>query len=196
MSGAVPPSVTIPAVPSPSPTTPSTRALLGPQAGTWGRWHSVNDSVMGGVSEGGLRLAKDGSAVFEGTVRAENNGGFASVRAELVPPAVDRAVLRGCKSFVVSLRGDGKAYRLRAMPRAFEEDRVYYDAPIATRRGERQTVAVPVSTMVPRWRGQVIRGAPALTSCDDVGALGFMVTKESGVGDFGLEVFGVFCTTD
>ncbi len=142
-----------------------------------------------------MRIAKDGSAVFEGTVRTENYGGFSSVRAELVAPSVDRAVLDDCRSFVVVLRGDGRAYRLRAMPRAFQEDRVYYDAPFATEKGVKTTVTVPVASMVPRWRGSVVAAAPPLSSCADVGALGFMATKESGAGDFALEVFGVYCST-
>ena len=47
-----------------------------------GRWRSLNDGVMGGVSDGRMRSAISGThAVFEGTVRLENNGGFSSVRA-------------------------------------------------------------------------------------------------------------------
>ena len=49
-----------------------------------GRWRSLNDGVMGGVSDGVMRMRMSDSgeshATFEGTVRLENNGGFSSVR--------------------------------------------------------------------------------------------------------------------
>jgi len=40
---------------------------------------SIHDSVMGGISSGHI-VFRDGRGVFEGVVRTENNGGFASVR--------------------------------------------------------------------------------------------------------------------
>ena len=49
-----------------------------------GRWRSLNDGVMGGVSDGVMRMRMsdlgESHATFEGTVRLENNGGFSSVR--------------------------------------------------------------------------------------------------------------------
>lgn len=45
------------------------------------RWRSLNDGVMGGVSDGAMIPLENGGARFTGVVRLENNGGFASVRA-------------------------------------------------------------------------------------------------------------------
>ena len=46
-----------------------------------GRWRSLNDGIMGGVSDGAMTALADGTgARFTGVVRLENNGGFASVR--------------------------------------------------------------------------------------------------------------------
>ena len=42
----------------------------------------VNDSVMGGVSQSGLREDPHGM-FFEGQVSVENNGGFASMRSSV-----------------------------------------------------------------------------------------------------------------
>jgi len=42
----------------------------------------VNDGVMGGVSQSGLRHDPQGM-IFEGQVSLENNGGFASMRSPL-----------------------------------------------------------------------------------------------------------------
>ncbi len=43
-------------------------------------WRVVNDGVMGGLSQGEVRLAEN-SVIFEGKVSLENNGGFSSYRS-------------------------------------------------------------------------------------------------------------------
>ena len=43
-------------------------------------WQSVNDGVMGGVSEGKFKIIDKKTMEFFGTLSLENNGGFASVR--------------------------------------------------------------------------------------------------------------------
>ncbi|HMX14512.1 MAG TPA: CIA30 family protein, partial [Thauera aminoaromatica] len=50
-------------------------------------WSAIDDRVMGGVSRSALRFDSAGHALFAGTVSADNNGGFASVRSALAPPA-------------------------------------------------------------------------------------------------------------
>ncbi len=44
------------------------------------RWGSVDDSVMGGISDSQISYVGDGIAKFSGVLSLENNGGFASVR--------------------------------------------------------------------------------------------------------------------
>lgn len=70
-----------------------------------GDWTSVNDGVMGGVSEGRVAV-QEGLLVFEGRVSLENNGGFASARSATA--ALDAAALQ----FKLRVRGDGRRYRL------------------------------------------------------------------------------------
>jgi NADH dehydrogenase [ubiquinone] 1 alpha subcomplex assembly factor 1 len=43
------------------------------------QWTAINDTVMGGRSEGKVSMKKN-SLLFEGTISFDNNGGFASVR--------------------------------------------------------------------------------------------------------------------
>lgn len=43
-------------------------------------WYVVNDGVMGGLSQSKLKLSES-SAILEGKVSLENNGGFASFRS-------------------------------------------------------------------------------------------------------------------
>ena len=45
-------------------------------------WQTVNDGVMGGVSEGKFRITEQKTMEFYGTLSLENNGGFASVRSK------------------------------------------------------------------------------------------------------------------
>ena len=44
------------------------------------QWQTVNDGVMGGVSDGRFKINDDKNMEFFGTLSLENNGGFASVR--------------------------------------------------------------------------------------------------------------------
>ncbi len=46
------------------------------------QWQTVNDGVMGGVSEGQFKITEKNTLEFFGTLSLENNGGFASVRTK------------------------------------------------------------------------------------------------------------------
>jgi len=72
-------------------------------------WQIVNDNVMGGISRSSFRMLDEGYAVFSGIVSLENNGGFASVRAQSRQPA-DLSTFKGLS---VRVLGDGKTYCLR-----------------------------------------------------------------------------------
>ncbi len=69
-------------------------------------WYAVNDTVMGGVSQGEVEYTND-SMVFEGTVSTANNGGFTSVRS--VSSTMD---LRDYERVVVRMKSDGQPFTL------------------------------------------------------------------------------------
>lgn len=71
------------------------------------QWRSVNDGVMGGVSEGTFRMTADGVMLFSGTLSLENNGGFASVRS--IPGDLG---LSSDGVIVLRVKGDGRPYTL------------------------------------------------------------------------------------
>ena len=73
-------------------------------AGSVHRFNVINDGVMGGVSGSSLRL-EDKAVLFSGFVSLENNGGFASFRGPASIPG-------GTKALQLSVRGDGKRYKL------------------------------------------------------------------------------------
>lgn len=77
-------------------------------AGAASAFRVINDGVMGGVSSSRLRLV-EGALRFEGELSLENNGGFASFRG----PA---RVASGAAALLLTVRGDGKRYKLTLKP--------------------------------------------------------------------------------
>lgn len=71
-------------------------------------WESLGDQVMGGQSEGALIHSEEGVGLFHGTVRLDNGGGFASVKADL-PEAFDASQYKGIELLAL---GDGKTYKI------------------------------------------------------------------------------------
>ncbi|MCO4747377.1 MAG: CIA30 family protein [Proteobacteria bacterium] len=69
-------------------------------------WYSVNDTVMGGVSDGRIDYTSN-EMVFEGTVSTDSNGGFTSVRS---PDSV--IDLSAFDRLVVRLRSEGQPFSL------------------------------------------------------------------------------------
>lgn len=70
-------------------------------------WHALNDTVMGGRSQGSCRIGP-GGLVFEGTLVAEG-GGFVSCRSPLFSPPLD---LSACSGLELELLGDGRRFKL------------------------------------------------------------------------------------
>lgn len=69
------------------------------------KWQSVNDGVMGGLSEGSVKVNKDNQLVFHGTLSLENNGGFASIRS--LPTELN---LKKNETIFLRVKGDGRKY--------------------------------------------------------------------------------------
>ncbi|MFM7732895.1 MAG: CIA30 family protein [Cyanobium sp.] len=70
-------------------------------------WHALNDTIMGGRSSGGCRIAADGLH-FEGEV-VEEGGGFISVRSPLFSPPLDLSAYGGLE---LRLEGEGRRFKL------------------------------------------------------------------------------------
>ena len=145
-----------------------------------GEWLVVNDGVMGGRSSSDIYLDDDGVAVFEGYLSLENNGGFASVRSRIPEGALAEA-----SHILLRVRGDGKRYQVRLRPAA-RFDGVAYAAGFETTAGEWMTVALPLNSFEPTFRGyrppSMGPVAPA-----QVGQIGLMLTDKQEA-DFRLEI--------
>lgn len=129
-------------------------------------WSAIDDRVMGGVSRSALRFDSAGHALFAGTVSADNNGGFASVRSAVVWQAggrFDRAGFdaSGYGAIELEVRGDGHRYKLALRTdRSF--DGVNYQAAFDTSAGTWSRVRLPLADFQPTWRGRPVPDAPPL----------------------------------
>lgn len=140
-------------------------------------WRSVDDPVMGGVSESAFVAGED-HAVFTGTVSLEHGGGFASVRApDRTYDLSDHAGLH------LRLRGDGKHYWFTAYT---EADRsISYRTALAPPK-EWTTLEVPFDALTPYRRGSEVPDAPSFAPAQ-VRTIGFLIADEQD-GPFRLEV--------
>jgi monofunctional biosynthetic peptidoglycan transglycosylase len=148
-----------------------------------GEWQTVNDGVMGGVSDGRFRVSGRQTLQFYGTLSLENNGGFASVRS--VPRALG---LQPGDTIVVRVRGDGREYLLNVYTsrrmRAFS-----YRAPVKTSPGEWVEVAIPLDRFEATSFGRALRDVGPVDP-RGVTSVGFLLA-EKAPGPFMLEVASV-----
>lgn len=119
-------------------------------------WFSINDRVMGGVSQSALRHDPRGHAVFSGTVSFENHGGFASVRS---PPAEFSA--SGASAYVLDLCGDGKRYKL-SLRTDDGFDGINYQCRLEPPPELWSCCRLAVADFVPSFRGRPVSDAPPL----------------------------------
>jgi monofunctional biosynthetic peptidoglycan transglycosylase len=143
-------------------------------------WQTVNDGVMGGVSDGRFRITERQTLEFYGTLSLENNGGFASVRSR--PRSLG---LQAGDTLVARVRGDGREYQLNLYTaermRAFS-----YRAAAQTRPGEWIEVAIPLDRFEATSFGRVLRGAGPVDP-RSVTSIGFLLAEKTP-GPFSLEV--------
>ncbi|MGJ3235688.1 CIA30 family protein [Marivirga sp.] len=109
-------------------------------------WSVVDDTVMGGMSNGTFQLSIDGHGVFTGYVTTENNGGFSSVRYEFESMSVE-----GYENVVIKLKGDGKDYQFRL--KASRSDYYSYIREFST-TGEWEEITIPLGDFYPSYRGR------------------------------------------
>ncbi|WP_310483908.1 CIA30 family protein [Chamaesiphon sp. VAR_48_metabat_403] len=120
-------------------------------------WGAVDDVVMGGVSESGIRL-RAGSALFSGNVSTDNSGGFASVRTRNFEPSLNLSNYRGIE---LKVKGDGQRYKLFVRTET-KWDGVGYAYSFDTVADEWITVRVPFQDLVPIFRAKTVGDAPPI----------------------------------
>jgi len=143
-------------------------------------WQSVNDGVMGGVSEGKLKITDKKTMEFFGTLSLENNGGFASVRTRAKKFGLEKG-----DTLIAKVKGDGREYSLNLYLNkpliAFS-----YRATVQTKKDEWIEVKVPLDKFEATSFGRIVKDAGAVKP-EEVNALGFMLSAKKA-GPFKLEV--------
>lgn len=143
------------------------------------RWRSVDDDVMGGISQGEFSVTAESTGLFSGETSLENNGGFSSVRR-----AVDNDAFAHAKAVTLRVKGDGRQYQFR-LKTDDSNSSLSYRATFDTRPGEWITVRIPVELFEPVFRGRVISDAPGLAP-GQVQQMGFLIADKKS-GEFRLE---------
>ena len=143
-------------------------------------WQTINDGVMGGVSEGKFKITETKTLEFYGTLSLENNGGFASVRSK-----AKKLGLKKGDVLMARVRGDGRKYSMNLyVPRpliAFS-----YRATVKTKKDEWIEVRLPLEKFEATSFGRVVKDAGPVNPAE-VNALGFLLgDKKAGL--FRLEV--------
>ena len=145
-----------------------------------GEWTAVNDTVMGGVSEGQHRITSEGILEFFGTVSLENNGGFASIRSR--PAATNLAEFDG---LLIRVRGDGKRYAFNLqtdVPITAGSYRLKFE----TKADEWREIPLAFSDFQATSFGEVIRNVPSLDPAK-IRSFGLTISDKQA-GPFKLEV--------
>lgn len=147
-------------------------------------WYVINDGVMGGVSESEV-MQRDSAIRFQGTVRLENNGGFASIRKSVEP------IVEKLEDPHVHLRvmGDGQRFECRFR---MKRSRFSYSYSFLTTAGQVTEVNLRIHDF-----NASVRGRPYNTY--EVGHLKIENIEEFGIliadkqqGEFHLDLFEAF----
>lgn len=142
-------------------------------------WRNVDDSVMGGVSSSRMRV-EDNAAVFEGELSLENNGGFASVRSNLLDQD-----LEGFEGVRLRVKGDGQKYQLRIRT-GQEFSGPSHQMTFETQKGDWIEVDLPFSNFFAAYRGRQLPEHPPIDAAK-IATMGFLIADKQE-GSFRLEI--------
>ena len=143
-------------------------------------WQNVNDSVMGGVSEGKFKIREKKTLEFVGTLSLENNGGFASVRTKAKKLGLEKG-----DTLVAKVKGDGREYHMNLSVPTFQIA-YNYRAVFQTKKDEWIEVKLPLDKFEATSFGQVVKNAGQVKPTS-VNGLGFMLSDKKA-GPFKMEV--------
>ena len=142
-------------------------------------WQIVNDGVMGGISQGQIKITTEKTMEFVGRLSLENNGGFASFRSKS-----KNLNLKKGDTLALRARGDGREYSLNLYTQrrlaAFS-----YRAMFTTKKDEWIEVRIPVDRFVATSYGQVVNDATL--DPKEIDGLGILLGDKKP-GSFKLEI--------
>ncbi|MCH2179852.1 MAG: CIA30 family protein [Mariniblastus sp.] len=113
-----------------------------------GQFRTVNDGVMGGRSDGRIKINAYKNLEFYGNLSLENNGGFASFRS-----GESNLGLRAGDAILLKVRGDGREYNFNL----YSSGRRTFRKSFKTVDGEWLVVRLPIDQFVATFRGRTMR---------------------------------------
>jgi NADH dehydrogenase [ubiquinone] 1 alpha subcomplex assembly factor 1 len=143
-------------------------------------WQTVNDGVMGGVSEGKFTITDKKTMEFFGTLSLKNNGGFASVRTKAKKLGLEKG-----DTLVAKVKGDGREYHMNLSVPTFQIA-YNYRAVFQTKKDEWIEVKLPLDKFEATSFGQVVKNAGQVKP-NSVNGLGFILSDKKA-GPFKLEI--------
>jgi len=143
-------------------------------------WQTVNDGVMGGVSEGKFKITDTKTMEFLGTLSLANNGGFASVRTKAKKLGLEKG-----DTLVAKVKGDGREYHMNLSVPTFQIA-YNYRAVFQTKKDEWIEVKLPLDKFEATSFGQVVKNAGQVKPTS-VNGLGFMLSDKKA-GPFKMEI--------
>ncbi|MGB3788462.1 MAG: CIA30 family protein [Phormidesmis sp.] len=144
------------------------------------RWRAVDDTVMGGVSQGSFEVTSASTGVFSGELSLENSGGFTSVKRD-----VEAGDFEGVDAIALHIKGDGRRYQFRL--KMDRSDRTLsYRAAFDTKPGEWLSVSLPLQSFEPVFRGRIVEDASPLVA-ESVQEMGLLLAGKQS-GSFRLEI--------
>ena len=144
-------------------------------------WQTLGDRVMGGQSDGTLVNSEEGVGLFHGTVRLDNGGGFASVKADL-PEPVDATGFTGIELLA---KGDGRTYKI-GLRNSTDRRSIVYQHAFTPDIEDWSRIRVPFSDFIPTWRGKTVTDAEPLDLEHLVSVSLFVSGRQ--VGEFQLKM--------
>lgn len=134
-------------------------------------WVSINDNVMGGVSQGSVSTTEDSCLSFSGAISFKNHGGFASIRT--LPRDFD---LGGYKGIRITVNGDGRVYQFRLRPDG-NLDGVAFRQEFSTTANTWLSIDLPFASFLPTYRGRILQDVKPIVAAE-IRQIGFLIADK------------------
>lgn len=151
-------------------------------------WVNVNDNVMGGISNGRLKITPEKTLLFYGNLSLANNGGFASLRS-----LAKQLPLLKNDSISIQAKGDGREYTINLYTNkrltAFS-----YKQSFKTKKDEWINLTFPLDKFIATSFGRPIPNAASIDP-NEINSIGFMI-GDKNTEPFQLELKDISTLTN
>ena len=144
-------------------------------------WKNVDDIVMGGLSNGNIKINENGHGEFYGNVSLENNGGFSLLRYQST-----FLKLKDYTEVFLRVKGDGKKYQFRI--KDVVSNKHSFVSYFVT-NGEWETIKINLSEMYPTYRGRKLEIKNF--SSESIAEIAFLIGNKTSE-NFKLEIDKIY----